>query len=104
MLDTGRDPDGAVRRDHPRAMRRVHAHDPFRRINQLVPVMGMRRNDVRLRVPDCERPNGNIVFAGSAPVSRLTLFRHIVAFCRETVTTPWVNIQAAWSAFSLPPS
>lgn len=57
-------------RDHPGADRSVERHDSFGGVKQLIPIMGMRGNDMPWRIGGRKRPNGCI---------DLTCLRHYLA-------------------------
>ena len=68
-------------------MRRVNAHHPLGRIDQLMPVVAVRRDDIAMGMTKTKRPDRMIFrFAAKSFSPRLTLSRHWMAFYREKQT------------------
>src|SRR5258708_737443 len=81
MTRSGWNPDAAMDRDDPRRLRSAHSHDALRCINQLVPGMRMRFDNVTVGIFG-NGPGTNLVLVGvKKPVA---LFRHRMAIYRKT--------------------
>src|SRR3982074_3120709 len=62
VLDTRRDPNGAVRRNNPRTSRSVDGHDTARSIDKLVPLVRMRMDYMSGRAIDGQGADLKSVF------------------------------------------
>src|SRR5262249_44969188 len=81
MFDSRGYPDGSIGRHHPLALCGVHPHHTFTGINELMPVMDVRRDRVASEMTGCEASNDDLaVDHVRRQAVAMTLFRHSVAF------------------------